>query len=81
MPYRSEFLLNKQPCAQCGKPIVSPLWSEHERNRVSFLWACTACDYQFVTIAVLKSEVIDIPVPQQPPVVEVAVRDEPAIAA
>lgn len=81
MPYDSEFLLNKNPCAQCGKPIASPLWTERERNRVSFLWSCQACDYQFVTIAILKSGVRDDPVPQQPPVVEAAVRDEPAIAA
>lgn len=79
MPYQSEFLLSKQPCAQCGKPLASPLWSERERNRVLFLWACTACDYRFVTIAVLKSDVIEIPVPQRSPVI--AVPDEPAIAA
>lgn len=48
-------LLGELPCAQCGKLIASPLWSESERNRVSFLWSCRACDYQFVTIAILKS--------------------------
>lgn len=80
MSYHSEFLLDKQPCAQCGKPIASPLWLERERNRVSFLWACTACDYQFVTIAVLKPGVIELPVPQHAPAV-VPVSDQPAIAA
>jgi hypothetical protein len=80
MPDYSEFLLDKQPCAQCGKPIATPLWLERERNRVSFLWACKACDYQFVTVAVLKSEVIELPVPQCTPVA-VPVPDEPAIAA
>ena len=60
----SSFLLNKNPCAQCGKLITSPLWSERERNRVSFLWSCQACDYQFVTIAILKSESFEVQVPQ-----------------
>jgi hypothetical protein len=81
MPYQSGILLNKHPCAQCGKPIASPLWSEHERNRVSFLWSCKACDYQFVTIAILKPAVMEVRVPQPPPVPEVAVHDGPAIAA
>lgn len=73
----SGFLLNKNPCAQCGKPIASPLWSERERNRVSFLWSCQACDYQFVTIAILKSRLSEVRVPQEPP----ARREDPAIAA
>lgn len=81
MPYKSGVLINKHPCAQCGQPIASPLWTEQERNRVSFLWSCKACDYQFVTVAILKSEMRDDPVPQQPPVVEAAHHDEPAIAA
>lgn len=80
MPYDSGFLLGKHPCAQCGKPIAAPLWSERERNRVSFLWSCKACDYQFVTIAILKSEVREVPV-SQPPVVEHVDHDKPAIAA
>jgi len=67
MAYEFAFLLNKIPCAQCGKPIASPLWTERERNRVSFLWSCQACDYQFVTIAILKSRTPDAQVPQEPP--------------
>jgi ribosomal protein L37AE/L43A len=77
MAYESAFLLNKSPCAQCGKPIASPLWSERERNRVSFLWSCQACDYQFVTIAILKSQTLEVPVPQESP----APQRQPAIAA
>ncbi|MES2750220.1 MAG: hypothetical protein V4661_02505 [Pseudomonadota bacterium] len=73
----SGLLLNKNPCAQCGKPIASPLWSERERNRVSYLWSCQACDYQFVTIAILKSESLNQPVPREEP----ARRDAAAIAA
>jgi ribosomal protein L37AE/L43A len=61
-------LLGRHPCAQCGKPIASPLWSERERNRVSFLWSCQVCDYQFVTIAVLKSQDAVVHVPQETPV-------------
>ncbi len=75
MAYESAFLLNKIPCAQCGKPIASPLWSERERNRVSFLWSCRACDYQFVTIAILKSPAPNV---QEPPAPR---RQPPAIAA
>ena len=71
------FLLNKNPCAQCGKPIALPLWSERERNRVSYLWSCQACDYQFVTIAILKSEALSQQVPREEP----ARRDARAIAA
>lgn len=71
------FLLGRHPCAQCGKPITSPLWSERERNRVSFLWSCQACDYQFVTIAVLKSQDPIVHVPQETP----ARHGDPAIAA
>lgn len=77
MPYHSEFLLNKHPCAQCGKPIASPLWSERERNRVSFLWSCQACDYQFVTIAILKSRLPVDRIPREQPVRP----EEPAVAA
>lgn len=79
MPYQSGFLLNKHPCAQCGTLIAAPLWSEHERNRVSFLWACKACDYQFVTIAILKPEAVEMDMPRQLPLATAP--DEPAIAA
>lgn len=49
--FHTGFFLNKNPCAQCGKPIAAPMWFEEERDRVSFAWSCAACDYQFVTIA------------------------------
>ena len=74
MAYDTDLLLNKISCAQCGRPIEWPLWSERERNRVSYLWSCMACDYQFVTVAILKSETAEGLVPerstrhQQPPI-------------
>ena len=38
------------PCAQCGKPIVAPTWSEHVNERcVRHVWACEACGYEFET--------------------------------
>lgn len=73
----SSFLLNKNPCAQCGKLIASPTWFERERNRVSYLWSCQACDYQFVTIAILKSEALNQTVPREEPVRQ----DASAVAA
>jgi hypothetical protein len=40
------------PCAQCGKLITRPIWSERGDHRISFVWSCDACDYQFTTIAI-----------------------------
>jgi hypothetical protein len=38
-------------CAQCGKQIFAPDWSEYLDDRhVRHLWACEACDYQFETL-------------------------------
>ena len=38
-------------CAQCGKMIFGPEWSEYlDDRRVRHLWACQACDYQFETL-------------------------------
>jgi hypothetical protein len=41
----------ENPCAQCGKPIAAPEWIESGPNRVSYLWHCWACDYQFEAVA------------------------------
>ena len=41
-------------CAQCGKRIFMPEWSEHmDERRVRHLWECEACGYQFETIVYL----------------------------
>ena len=38
-------------CAQCGKPIIAPDWSEYlDQRRVRHLWACHACNYEFETL-------------------------------
>jgi uncharacterized protein with PIN domain len=37
-------------CAQCGKDLVAPIWSEHESEQsVRHLWSCEACGYEFET--------------------------------
>ncbi len=49
----------QNPCAQCGKPIARPLWSERGSDRMSFIWSCNACDYQFTTIAIFRTHTPD----------------------
>ncbi len=49
----------QNPCAQCGRPIAKPIWSEHGRDRVSFVWSCDACNYQFTTIAIFNETARD----------------------
>ena len=45
------YLPQKNPCAQCGKPIAVPDWIEAGPRRVSYLWQCRACDYRFEAVA------------------------------
>jgi rubredoxin len=44
------------PCAQCGKPISTPEWIESGPSRVSYLWHCWACDYQFEAVAFFEQD-------------------------
>lgn len=38
-------------CAQCGKHLFAPDWSEYlEDRRVRHLWICETCHYEFETI-------------------------------
>jgi hypothetical protein len=38
-------------CAQCGKHLFAPEWSEYLDDRhVRHLWACESCDYSFETL-------------------------------
>lgn len=38
-------------CAQCGKHLFAPDWSEYlEDHKVRHLWACETCDYNFETV-------------------------------
>ena len=50
---RSKFdhLPHENPCAQCGKPISAPEWTEAGPGRISYLWRCQACGYQFEAMA------------------------------
>jgi hypothetical protein len=43
---------HNNPCAQCGRPIAKPVWSEPVGCRVHYDWICVACDYEFTTIAI-----------------------------
>jgi hypothetical protein len=42
---------HNNPCAQCGKPIAAPDWTENSARRISFLWHCKACNYRFEAVA------------------------------
>jgi hypothetical protein len=44
-------LPHENPCAQCGKPIAAPDWTENGPRRISYLWHCRACDYRFEAVA------------------------------
>jgi ribosomal protein L37AE/L43A len=44
-------LPHENPCAQCGKPIAAPDWIENGPRRISYLWHCRACDYEFEAVA------------------------------
>ena len=47
----------KQPCAQCGRNIVAPNWSEYAQAcRVRHIWQCEACGYEFETTVVFKED-------------------------
>jgi hypothetical protein len=50
--YASNFEPHNNPCAQCGKPIPKPIWSEPGERCVTYVWACEACDYEFTSTAI-----------------------------
>lgn len=48
------------PCAQCGKMLFGPEWSEYLNNRqVRHLWLCSFCGYDFETLVVFPAEASD----------------------
>jgi ribosomal protein L37AE/L43A len=49
----------QNPCAQCGKPIARPIWSERGPDRIAFVWSCDACNYEFATIAIFATPAPD----------------------
>jgi ribosomal protein L37AE/L43A len=51
----SGYLPHDNPCAQCGKPIAVPDWTENSARRISYLWHCKACDYRFAAVAVFDA--------------------------
>ena len=48
----SGFEPHDNPCAQCGKPIAKPIWSEPGDSCMTYVWACHACDYEFTSTAI-----------------------------
>jgi hypothetical protein len=44
----------ENPCAQCGKPIAAPEWTETGPGRIAYLWHCHACDYRFEAVAFFR---------------------------
>jgi transcription elongation factor Elf1 len=54
------YLPRGNPCAQCGKPIASPDWIENGPRRISYLWHCQACDYQFEAMAFYDASKSDL---------------------
>ena len=44
------------PCAQCGKMLFAPEWSEYINDRQArHLWMCSACGYDFETLVVFPA--------------------------
>jgi ribosomal protein L37AE/L43A len=54
--HASEFVPHDSPCAQCGKPISKPVWSEPGERCVTYVWACQACDYEFTATAIYSAK-------------------------
>jgi Zn finger protein HypA/HybF involved in hydrogenase expression len=50
------YLPQHNPCAQCGKPISAPEWTESGPRCTSYLWHCWACDYQFEAVAYFEEQ-------------------------
>lgn len=53
---KTEFVPHNNPCAQCGKPIASPIWSEPGPRCDAYVWHCDACDYEFTTLAMYATD-------------------------
>ena len=51
---QSDHLPHHNPCAQCGKPIASPEWSESGPHCIRYLWHCEACGYAFEAVAFFR---------------------------
>ncbi len=52
----SGYLPRGNPCAQCGKSIPLPDWSEESQDRTIYLWSCRSCGYRFEAIAIYQHE-------------------------
>jgi ribosomal protein L37AE/L43A len=53
--WRTDRSYKQPPCAQCGKTLIAPTWSEHVSDRcVRHVWSCEACGYEFETSVYLR---------------------------
>lgn len=50
----ADFVPHNNPCAQCGRLIPSPVWSEPGDHCNAYLWVCDVCDYEFTSLAVYR---------------------------
>ena len=57
----SKDIPRRNPCAQCGAPIAQPDWIEPGEGRISYLWACHACNYRFEAIAIFDEPAVEYP--------------------
>jgi transcription elongation factor Elf1 len=54
--WRTDRFYKQLPCAQCGKTLIAPTWSEHVSDRcVRHVWSCEACGYEFETSVYLRT--------------------------
>lgn len=49
--------LGPLPCAQCGRSLAAPTWSEFVSERqVRHLWNCDTCEYEFETLVYFSAD-------------------------
>lgn len=48
--YQHNELPHHNPCAQCGTPIAQPTYAEGDAHRMSYVWSCDDCGYEFTTL-------------------------------
>lgn len=54
--FEAGFIPHNNPCAQCLRPIGSPLFWEVTEHGVDYIWRCEACDYEFTAFAMHPNE-------------------------
>ena len=50
-PRRHAYERFANPCAQCGRTLFMPEWTEYlNERRARHVWECDACGYSFETL-------------------------------